>query len=312
MKTSPMTGKDVAAALGVVIIWGLNFVAMKLALVDFTPMQLGAARYLFAALPMVLVVRRPDVPWIRLLLYGLIQGVGQFGLLFMALRLGMTAALASVLMQTQVFFTALLAYVLLNEKLSKPLLGGLLFAAMGLVCFLMNFTELGLIESTGITLAGFVLNLGAAAMWGCSNIAIKQLQRVSPHYNALQFVVWASLVPIVPFLMLSWWLDPSAARSNWIGASWTAWLGAAYLGWFATAAAYAMWTGLLKRHPATRVAPFSLGVPVVGLLAGTIVLDERLTGWQAVGILFILASLLYVLFGSRIAIMRSNIVRHEQ
>lgn len=294
-----MTGKDIAAALGVVLIWGLNFVAMKLALEDFTPMQLGAARYLFAALPLVMLVRRPTVPWSRVLLYGLIQGVGQFGLLFMALRWGMTAALASVLMQTQLFFTALLACVLLNEKLSRPLIGGLLFAAAGLACFLLNFSGLGWAESAGVTLMGFALNLSAAAMWGGSNIVVKRLQQVSPHYNALQFVVWASLVPIVPFLVLSWWMDPPSAQSNWERASWTAWVGAAYLGWAATIAAYAMWTGLLMRHPATRVAPFSLGVPVVGLLAGTVVLGERITAWQGLGILFILAALLFVLFGGR-------------
>ena len=306
MKTSPMTIKDVAAAIGVVIIWGLNFVAMKLSLHDLTPMQLGAARYFFAAIPLVFFIRPPAVPWKRILLYGLIQGLGQFGLLFLALRLGMTAALASVLMQTQVFFTALLAYFLLNEKLSRLLIGGLFFAAMGLTCFLMNFTGLGFVESAGITIAGFALNLCAAAMWGGSNILVKQLQHISPNYNALQFVVWASLVPILPFLLLSWWMDPAEAQANWRNASWTAWMGAAYLGLVATIVAYSMWTGLLMRHPATKVAPFSLGVPVVGLMAGTVVLGEKITAWQWLGILFILASLLYVLLGGRLVAMHSR------
>lgn len=74
-----------------------------------------------------------------------------------------------------------------------------------------------------------------------------------------------ALVPIVPFAVMAWCFEPAATRWQWTHASFGAWAGVAYLGWFATVAAYAMWTWLLKRHAANRVAPFSLGVPVVGL-----------------------------------------------
>ena len=90
--TAALSGHDLLAVLGVVVIWGLNFVAMKLALRDFTPFQLGAARYLVAVLPLALFIRKPQIPWVWLLLYGLVQGVGQFGFLFSALKVGMTAA----------------------------------------------------------------------------------------------------------------------------------------------------------------------------------------------------------------------------
>jgi len=92
---SHFSGRDLLAALAVVVIWGLNFVAMKWALLDFTPFQLGVWRYVFAALPLVLIVRRPQLPWRWIVAYGLCQGVGQFGVLFIALQVGMTAALAS-------------------------------------------------------------------------------------------------------------------------------------------------------------------------------------------------------------------------
>ena len=138
-----LSGADLGAALGVVVIWGLNFVAMKFALRDFTPFQLGAVRYLFAVLPLALFIRPPKVAWKWVLLYGLCQGVGQFGFLFSALQAGMTAALASVLMQTQVFFTALFGFFLLHERMSRPLVGGLTLAAAGLICFGMNFVAGG-------------------------------------------------------------------------------------------------------------------------------------------------------------------------
>lgn len=292
------SARDLTAALAIVVIWGLNFVAMKFALRDFTPFQLGAARYVFAALPLVLLVRPPTVAWKWVLLYGLFQGVGQFGLLFTALQIGMTAALASVLMQTQVFFTALFSVLLLREHLSRPLMGGLVLAALALCCFAMNFVSAG--ASTAVTVGGFVLNLGAAAMWAASNIVARKAQQASPGYDPLAFVVWTSIVPIVPFILFTTLFDPAAVAWRWTSAAFTSWLGVAYLGWIATIAAYAMWTGLLKRHPANRVAPFSLGVPVVGLGAGMLVLGESITPWQWAGIALVVAALACVMLGARL------------
>lgn len=292
------SGRDLAAAFAIVVIWGLNFVGMKFALRDFTPFQLGAARYVFAALPLVLFIRAPKVAWKWVLLYGLFQGVGQFGLLFSALKVGMTAALASVLMQTQVFFTALFSVMLLNERLNRPLMGGLVLAAFGLACFAMNFFSGN--ASAAVTVGGFLLNLGAAAMWAASNIVARKVQQASPGYDPLAFVVWTSLIPIVPFLALTGLLDPADVAWRWTSAAFSSWLGVAYLGWVATIAAYAMWTGLLKRHPANRVAPFSLAVPVVGLGAGMLALGEVITPWQWAGIALVVLALVCVMFGARL------------
>ena len=295
----PLTGLDLLAALGVVVIWGLNFVAMKFSLRDFTPFQLGAVRYVFAALPLVFIVRRPQLPWRWLLAYGLAQGVGQFGLLFMALQAGMTAALASVVMQTQLFFTTLLGAVLLHERIGGPLRIGLALAGAGLGCFALNVVA-GPSASGGITGLGLLLNLGAAAMWSSANIITRRAQHAHPGYDAGGFVVWSSLVPILPFMLLSWCFDPPALRWQWLEAGPSAWLGAAYLGWIATVLAYTMWTGLFKRHPANRVAPFSLGVPVVGLAAGMGLLGEHIAPWQWAGIGFVAAALAVVMFGARL------------
>ena len=294
---TPFSGRDLFAALSVVVIWGLNFVAMKWALADFTPFQLGIWRYVFAALPLVFIVRRPAVPWRWVVAYGLCQGVGQFGVLFIALQVGMTAALASVLMQTQLFFTALLGVLLLGEQLSRPLKWGLVWAAVGLGCFAMNY--LGGAVAAGTTLLGFVLNLVSAAMWAASNIVARRTQQVAGSYDALGFVVWSAVVPIVPFVALSLAFDPPALRWQWLDAPLSSWLAVAYLGWCATIMAYALWTGLLKRHPASRVAPFSLGVPVIGLAAGMGMLGERITLWQWAGGACIVMALVVVLVGAR-------------
>lgn len=301
-QVAPFTLRDYVAALGVVVLWGLNFVAMKFALRDFTPFQLGAARYVFALLPLILFIRKPKLAWKFLLLYGLFQGVGQFGFLFFALHVGMTASLASVLMQTQVFFTAILGFVLLHERPARPLQIGLVLAACALACFGMGVADQQVGSALAVTAAGLVLNLCAAFMWAASNVVARKTQQATAStggYDALGFVVWSSLVPVIPFCLLSLSLDAPELRWRWIDAPLSSWLAVAYLGWMATILAYALWTGLLSRHPANRVAPFSLGVPVVGLSTGMLALGELINGWQWGGIGFVMTALLCVLILGR-------------
>jgi O-acetylserine/cysteine efflux transporter len=182
MRHTQLSGRELLAAACIVFLWGTNFVAMKIGLHSFTPFQLGAARYLFAMLPLILFVRPPRLHWKWLLLYGMCQGFGQFALLFVSLKVGMTAALASVLMQTQVFFTALFSFFVLAEKSGKPLLAGMGLAALGLCCFAMNY----LLPATGATgataattLLGFSLCLAAASMWAASNIVVRLVQNAA-------------------------------------------------------------------------------------------------------------------------------------
>lgn len=296
-----LSGRELAAVLAVVLIWGMNFVVMKAGLRDFTPFQLGAARYVLALLPAVLLVRPPSIHWKWVVLYGLCQGVGQFGLLFLALKVGMTAALASVLLQTQVFFTALFGFVLLHERASKPLQLGMGLAALGLACFAMNYlapTAPG--NAAATTVLGLGLTLCAAAMWASSNIVARQVQQRYQDYSPLAFVVWSSSVAVLPFVALSLAFDDPALRWQWLNARASSWLAVVYLGWVATVLGYSLWTSLLKRHPANRVAPFSLGVPVVGLTAGVGLLGETITPWQWVGIALVVAALVCVMLGGRL------------
>jgi O-acetylserine/cysteine efflux transporter len=295
----PLSWRDYGAALCVVLIWGTNFIAMKYALHDMTPFQLGAGRYLFAIVPLIVFVRPPTLGWHWVALYGLLQGVGQFGFLFMALKVGMSAALASVLMQTQAFFTAVFAFALLHERAGRELIGGLLLAALGIACLAANYLAPGA-DTGGTTAAGFMLTLGSAAMFGVSNIVVRRAQQSSGRFDVMPFMVWSSLVPIIPFVLLSLAFDPPATEWNWQAWRWSTWLSMAYLGWFATILAYALWTGLLKRHPANRVAPFSLAVPVVGISSGMLVFGDVITGWQWAGVALIVAALATVMFGARI------------
>ncbi|MGE0096776.1 MAG: EamA family transporter [Hydrogenophaga sp.] len=270
MTALPLSRGDLLRALGVVVIWGLNFVVMKVGLQDVGPMLLGALRFSFAALPFLLFVKFPKLPWRYVVGYGLAQGLGQFGFLFLGLKLGMTAGMASVVMQTQAFFTLLLAVPVLGERARGAQWLGLGVALAGL---LLIATAHG--DGPGqMTLTGFVLTLSAAFMWAVSNLVARLANRVAD-YDPLPFIVWSSVFPIVPFLLLSLWIDgPHLVWQQVAGLSLPSLLVVLFLAWFATLLAYSLWTRLLKRHPAGRVTPFSLLVPVVGLWAAWVFFGE--------------------------------------
>ncbi len=278
---------DLLRALAVVVIWGLNFVVMKLGLQGLSPMLLGALRFTAASLPFLLFVPRPALPWRFVVGYGLAQGLGQFGFLFLGLQLGMTAGMASVVMQTQAFFTLLLAAPLLGERAKPWQWGGLLLAFGGLM-------TIGLAHGEGpgqMTLAGFVLTLGAAFMWAVSNLVARRAAQAGA-YAPFPFIVWSSVVPIGPFFALAWWSDGSAAVwAQLQSLNGTGLLAVAYLAFLATLLAYTLWTQLLQRHAAGRVTPFSLLVPVVGLWAAYAFLGETPAPLQWLGAAAVLCGL---------------------
>ena len=252
-----LSARDLLSASVLVLIWGLNFVAIKIGLPDFTPFQLGAGRFLLSFLPLALWIRPPPIGLHWLLGYGLLQGIGQFGALFLALKVGMPTAPAPVMMQMQVFVTAGLASAMLGERISKSLRVAMLVAAAGLACFAVNAIRPA--EGGTLRLLGRALNLLAASLWAGSNIVVRKLQRQGVSYSVLSQLVWSGAISAAGFAALSALFNPASVRGTWAGASWQRWLAVLYLGWGANVLAHWLWTSLLTRHPASRVAPFSLG-----------------------------------------------------
>ncbi|QXZ10341.1 EamA family transporter [Comamonas sp. Y33R10-2] len=284
-----MNASDRLRVAAVIIIWGLNFVVMKLGLQTLSPMVMGALRFMAASLPFVLFIRPPAMPWRYVVAYGLAQGLGQFGLLFLGLQMGMTAGMASVVMQTQAFFTLILAASVLHERVRTAQWLGLLLTFAGLVIIALARGQ----DAQQMTLAGFSLTLGAALMWAVSNLITRHAAQASPGYAPFPFIVWSSLVPILPFTALAIWQDGWDGVTGQISAmNGTAWFAIGYLALLATLLAYSLWTQLLQRLPAATVTPFSLLVPVIGLLAALIVLDEHPTGFQWLGAAIVLCGML--------------------
>lgn len=283
-----MNGADIAGALAVVLIWGSNFVVMKWGLAGLSPMLLGALRFACASLPFLIFLPRPALPWRWLAGYGLAQGLGQFGLLFTALSLGMTAGMASVVMQSQAMFTMLLAAPLLGERARPMQWLGLAVSALGLAAIGLSHGE----APGEMTLAGFVLTLGAGLMWAISNLIVRFVSQRAPGYDPLAFIAWSSLAPVLPFTALALLLGGHEQVFGQLGAITLPAAGAViYLALLATLLAYALWTRLLQRHAAARVVPFSLLVPVIGLAAAGLAFGERPGTGQWAGTAAVLAGL---------------------
>ncbi len=288
-----MRPRDLALAVLVVIVWGVNFAVIKTGVAEVPPLLLGALRFLLAACPAVFFLRAPKVPWPLYLAYGMTISVGQFAFLFSAIHVGMPSGLASLVLQSQAFFTMLFATLWLKEGWRTSQLVGLLLAACGLAL-------IGSAHGASMPLLGFLLTVAAASLWAAGNIVTRAVAACGP-INQLAFVVWASLVPPLPFLALSLLIEGrpamAAALSDFSLRSFAA---VAYLAWAATLLGYGLWTRLLSRYPANQVAPFSLLVPVVGLTTGWLVFDEVLRPVHLAGGVLLMLGLAVNLFTTRL------------
>jgi len=276
--------RDVALVLLVVLLWGVNFVVIKLGLRGVSPFVLAGLRFTFTALPAIFFLRRPKLPLRIYAGFALTTFFGQFALLFWAIKVGMPTGLSSLVHQSQAFFTVLLAAVLLGERPVRAQLVGMAVAALGLASIATG-------TGTSFPLAGLVLTLCASMSWAAGNLVGRSLSRYGD-VNALAFVVWAALPLPLPFFALAWAFEGRAAVTASVTAmDAVSWAAVAYLAYGATLAGYGLWSRLLRAYPAGQVARFALLVPVVGLFCGWLVFGERLGAAQLAGCALVIAGL---------------------
>lgn len=257
-------------ALAVVAVWGTNFAVIKSALAHLPPFTFAALRFLFAFLPAAFFLKRPNVPWRNLAAYGVLIGVGQFGVLYFAINGQISPGLASLVVQSQVFFTIGLAIWLKGERLSPRQGLALVLAAAGLGVILLHVDAV-------TTSLGLALVLIAALSWALGNM----VQRATPEAPSLAFVVWASLFSIPPLLVLALMFEGAPAMVSAVATMTpVVWVELLYQSFGNTLFGYAVWGWLLARHPAAVVSPWALLVPVFGLTASALALGEPLPPWK--------------------------------
>lgn len=306
-------------AVLVAVVWGVNFVVIDLGLGDVPPTLFVALRFLVVLVPAVFLVPRPRARWRDVLLVGTFMSLGQFGLLYTALALGMPAGLASLVLQAQVGLTVLFAAAALREVPTRAQLVGVLVGAAGLVV-------VGVGRSASTPALAFVVTLAAAASWAVGNVVARragsrrdlgstsrdqgstpgdqsstpgdqgatspdrgstsrrQGSPSRPGLEGLSMTVWSALVVPVPMLGLSLALDgPDAVGHALTHLTLAPVLSTLYTAWLASLVGYGIWNTLLARYPASAVVPFTMLVPPVGMLAAWLVLDEVPNAAEVVG-----------------------------
>jgi O-acetylserine/cysteine efflux transporter len=274
-------------ALAIVAIWGTNFVVMKNCLASFPPFYFAALRYLFVLLPLIFFLPRPKVSWVNLCIYGLATGLGQFGILYYVVNSQISPGLASLVVQTQVFFTIGFAMLFAKERLRQYQVVAVAIAMTGLGIIALH-------TDATTTFLGLALVVFAGLSWGIANTASRQAGTI----NMLSYVVWASVFSIPPLFLIALLFEGGASHL-WdvtLSASLAAWIGVLWQSWANTLFGYAAWAWLLSRHPAAVVAPAPLLVPIFGMGASAFFLDESLPAWKVMAASLVIIGLIVNLF----------------
>jgi O-acetylserine/cysteine efflux transporter len=253
-----------------VLVWGFNFVVIKVGLEGMPPVFLAFARFFLTSFPAVFFFKKPKAPFYRIALYGLVIFAMQFALFFIGMSLGVPPGLASILMQVQVFFSLLLAAFIFHEKIKPWQIVGALISFSGIA-------YAGTHIKGDLSFIGFLLVIAAAAFWGIGSAISKTLGKI----NMISLVIWGSMVAWPPLLLLSLFMEgPTQIIYCLEHLSWTS-LGAVfYLTYLSTLFGYGLWSWLIHHLPLSTVAPFTLLVPVVALLSSALLLGEPIQAWK--------------------------------
>ena len=288
--------RHLGLALAVVAVWGTNFVVIKMALAHLPPLLFAALRFALAFFPAVLLLPRPTVSWRNLAAYGVLIGVGQFGVLYIAMKGHITPGLASLVIQTQVFFTIVLAMRVARERVQPYQWLALLLGAGGIAV-------IGAHTDGNTSGLGLLMVLGAAFSWACANMVSKRAGSV----NMLSYVVWSSAVAVPPLLVLSLVFEGwPAIEAGLRDADALTWWAVAWQAVGNTLFGYAAWGWLLARHPAASITPMALLVPVFGMATASLMLAEPLPGWKLGAAALVLCGLALNMLWPRLRVRSSG------
>lgn len=276
-----MHKKHLALALLVTLAWGLNFPITKLGLRAIDPFVLTGLRFALAALPWVFFIKRPAVPFGYVAAYGVIFGLGMWGVINYGIQLGVSPGIASLLIQLSVFFTLGWGCVLFKEKIRGVQWAGAFLALIGLAGIIAN-------QQGEHAVLGVLMIVFSALAWSIGNVIIK----TSGVKEIFSFMVWASLFPPIPLFLLAWWVHGNAAFVSLpVNLDRTAVGSLLFQVYLATHFAYWGWNTLLKAYPVSTVAPLSLLIPVFGIASSMLILGERVGSANLVFIAVIISGL---------------------
>lgn len=270
-----MNLKEHLLAIAIVLIWGFNFVVIRWGVEDVHPMTMTLLRFLLTAIPMIFIVKKPDIAMRYVITYGVLFGTGVWGLANLAVFLGTPAGMASLLLQMSPFLTILAAVVVFKENLKAKQVVGIIIALLG-------FFVICIFKSDSLSYVGLGLMVMAAIFWTICNIIIK----IAKPKDVVSFTVWSSLFVPVPILLLS------VVYALFYGVEFNTllqmpnlkgWVSIVFQALVVTLFGYAVWTRLISVHGLAKVTPYSLLVPVSGLFFGWLLYGEVLSMIELIG-----------------------------
>ena len=281
--------RHIALAVAIVVIWGVNFVAIGHALEGFPPILLAAVRFSLTGLAAFFVPRPKEVRWYWICGISAFMFFGQYVLLFTGMAHGMPDGLASIVLQSQAPFTVLAAALLLRERTGARQLAGIAAAVAGLAIIAAG-------RGGAVPLWSLLLVIGAGASWALGSIC----NRRAGATNGFALMVWASLYAAPPLLLTSLLTD----GPHRIGHAFTHLhvgpvLGLLYVVLLSTFVGMGAWVVLITKYPASSVAPYTLGVPPIGIVAAMIANGERMNALEVAGSVVVLAGLVAIVWPRR-------------
>ncbi len=275
-------------AVLITLIWGFNFIFVRIALDGMSPYLLCALRFIFASIPLIFFIRPPAVHVKWIIAYGLVMFALQFLLLFLGISAGVSPGLASLIAQVQIFFSILYAAILWNEIPTRWQIAGALVAFSGIGVVAMNLNG-------NLTLLGFIFVLGAAASWALGNVITKSIGAI----NIMSLVVWGSFVACFPMILMSLYMDGSHGILTTLQNLHRAEIiSVLYIIYISTLVGYGLWSFLLSTYTVSVVVPFTLLIPIFGMLGSIVVLHEPLQSWKILAAVLVISGLIVNLLGA--------------
>lgn len=285
-----MKARHLLLAISITAIWGANFSVIKLGLTTVDPFILAGIRFTLCALPAIFFIPKPDVQWRYIIGYGLVFGIGLWGVVNLGIKSGLSAGIASLVLQFSAFFTILLGSWIFKESISR-----FQYAGMGLaLCGLLSIVSI--VDGT-VTTAGLILVLLGAVAWSAANVINKKAKTT----QVFAFLVWSSAFSPIPLFALDYAVNGSTGYSALVNQlDYRAVLSILFQVYPNTLFGYWVWNSLMKRYPVSTVAPLSLLVPVFGLLGSVMIFNETLSLNKIVAVVLIVSGLGVGLYGQRV------------
>lgn len=283
-----MQGKHLALVVGVMVIWGVNFSAIKLGVRELDPFLIAAARFFLATFPIIFFVRKPKVPMRYFMAYGLVFGTGIWGMAYCSIAFGLSSGMASVLLQLDVLTSIAVGALLYKEVITKQMWLGIVAALIGLA--------LSIVYTNGnITLLGVLFIIISAVCWPLTGVIIRHSGTKSP----FAFNIWGMLFAPIPLIALSISMNGVsglvATYEQWDN---NAWISVLFQAYPTTLFGYWIWNKMILTYPMSKLAPLTLLTTVFALLSGYFIFGETLSTVQWISCTLFLAGIVTVLYPS--------------